>query len=197
MRQLAARREVTILFADLSGLTGSANELDAEDVYSIVGACLSRLAEVVQRYEGTVDKFTGSGIMALFGAPVTHDDDAERAVRCALDMQAALAQLSQAIQAEYGVTIQVRIGINVGTVVAGVVGAPDKSGASPYTVIGDSVNIAARLQQAAQPGQILVSDAVCERIRPLIHYRSVGALALKGVPTPLAAYEVGPAVPGT
>lgn len=186
--RLGERREVTVLFADLSDFTGMARRLDAEDVYNIAGECFSQLAEAVQRYEGTVDKFTGDGIMALFGAPVAHENDPERAVRCALEMQAALAELNRTVQSRYDVEIKARIGINVGTVVAGIVGAPDQSSLSPYTVIGDSVNVAARLQQAARPGQILVGFDVYERTRMLINYRDGGLLNLKGMPSPLPAY---------
>ncbi len=180
------RRDVTVLFADLTDVGGRIYKLDTEEVYSIAGGCSRLLAEQVQRRGGTVDKFTMGGIMALFGMPVAHGDDAERAVYCALEIQHALTELNRELRVQHGVNLKVRIGINIGTVIVGPVGTHDKGS---YTVVGDSVNLAARLQQAALPDQILVSVSVYQRTRSQIVYRSVGPLNLKGLPTAVPAYQ--------
>src|SRR5947208_1262247 len=134
------RRRVTVLFADLSGYTAVAEQMDPEALKSLVDLCLRRLGQEVERYGGTVDKYIGDNVMAIFGAPVAHEDDAERAVRAALGMQDAIAEM--------GGELQLRVGVNTGEVLAGSVAE------SGYTVIGDTVNVASRLQTAAEPATI-------------------------------------------
>src|SRR5213079_1532665 len=140
------RRRVTVLFADLSGYTAVAEQMDPEALKSIVEGFLRRLGEEVERYGGTVDKYIGDNVMALFGAPLAHEDDAERAVRSGLGMQAAMAEVNEGLPA--GVSFELRVGINTGEVLAGAVG-------EAYTVTGDTVNVASRLQSAAPPGGAL------------------------------------------
>jgi class 3 adenylate cyclase len=136
------RRWVTVLFADISGYTAMAERMDAELVKAMVDRCLRRLGEQVERFGGTVDKYIGDNVMAIFGAPVSHEDDAERAVRAALAMQEAIAEIDP--------ELQLRVGLNTGDVLAGSVAE------TGYTVIGDTVNVAARLQAAAEVGSITV-----------------------------------------
>ncbi len=130
------RRWVTVLFADISGYTAMAERMDAELVKSMVDRCLRRLGSEVERFGGIVDKYIGDNVMAIFGAPVAHEDDAERAIRAALAMHAAITEMDP--------ELSLRVGINTGEVLAGAVG-------QDYTVVGDTVNVAARLQSAARP----------------------------------------------
>ncbi len=136
---LDERRTVTVLFADLSGYTAVAARLDPESVKRQLERILGRLGDEVVTYGGYVDKFMGDNVMAIFGAPVAHGDDAERAVRAGLSMQGAMGEINGPLAAQHGVTFELCVGINTGGVLAGHVG-------DSYTVIGDTVNVAARLQ---------------------------------------------------
>jgi len=138
------RRQVTVLFADLSGYTAFAERMDPEAVKSLVDRALLRLGHEVTRYGGTVDKYIGDNVMAIFGAPVAHEDDAERAVRAGLAMQQAIVELDA--------ELALRVGINTGDVLAGSVAE------GGYTVIGDTVNVASRLQAAAEIGTVTVGE---------------------------------------
>src|SRR5262245_25565898 len=135
------RRQVTVLFADLSGYTAFAERMDPEAVKSLVDRALLRLGQEVERYGGTVDKYIGDNVMAIFGAPVAHEDDAERAVRAGLGMQGAMAEVNDGLPD--GAHFALRVGVNTGEVLAGAVG-------DAYTVVGDTVNVASRLQSAAR-----------------------------------------------
>jgi len=142
---------VTVLFADLSGYTSVSERLDHETVKALTERCLTRLAREVERFGGRVDKYIGDNVMAVFGAPVAHEEDPERAVRAAFGMQSAMQELNAGIAPEFGFELALRIGINTGEVLAGHVG-------EAYTVVGDTVNVASRLQTAAPVGDILVGD---------------------------------------
>ncbi|MBW7883999.1 MAG: AAA family ATPase [Caldilineaceae bacterium] len=172
------RREVTVVFLDVNGFTASARSMDSEDVYLVVDEAMRLLVEVVYKYEGTVDKFTGDGLMALFGAPIGHENDPERAVRAALEMQAALCSFRKHANERYGFDFQARIGVNTGPVVAGKLGNDLHL---EYTVIGDTVNLASRLEHAAQPGTTLVSFETYQRTRPIFHYELHPPLQVKGI----------------
>jgi predicted ATPase/class 3 adenylate cyclase len=180
------RREVTVLFVDIANFTATAHDLDSEDVYLLTDQAMRILAQVVYKYEGTIDKYTGDGLMALFGAPVTHENDPERAVRAALEMQTALQPLQKRAQRQYGVDIQVRIGVNTGQVIAGHVGGDLHM---EYTVIGDTVNLASRLENAAEPGTVLVSFSTYQRTRPFFKYEALPPFAVKGKPEPVRAFQ--------
>src|SRR5918994_1778921 len=143
------RRQVTVLFADLSGYTAVAERMDPEAVKALIDRALMRLGQEVERYGGMVDKYIGDNVMAIFGAPVAHEDDAERAVRAGLGMQAAMAEVNEGLPP--GEHMDLRVGVNTGEVLAGSVG-------QDYTVIGDTVNVAARLQSAARPGSVTVGE---------------------------------------
>lgn len=140
------RRTVTVMFADLSGYTAISEELDPELLGAVVGGAMRRLAAEVRHFGGWVDKFIGDSVMALFGAPVAHEDDAQRALRAALGMQAAMREINERFAARHGASFELRVGINTGEVLAGRVG-------EAYTVIGDAANTAQRLQAAARPGR--------------------------------------------
>ena len=143
------RRVVTVMFADLSGFTALGEKHDAEHLRETMNACFARLTPVIQRYGGTIDKFVGDEIMALFGAPIAHEDDADRSLHAALDMQEALVALNR----EMGTSLGLHFGINTGPVAAGGIGDGQRR---DYSVMGDTVNVAARLEAASQNGEILV-----------------------------------------
>ena len=167
------RRTVTVLFADLSGYTAIAERLDPEAVKALVDRCLGRLGEEVERVGGRVDKYMGDNVMAMFGAPVAHEDDPERAVRAAVGMQAAMGELNQRLLADYGVEFALRVGVNTGEVLAGKVG-------DAYTVIGDAVNVASRLQTSASPGTITVGERTQRATSSAIEYLPLEPLDAEG-----------------
>ncbi len=174
------RRQVTVLFADLSGYTAFAERLDPEAVKSLVDRALLRLGQEVERYGGTVDKYIGDNVMAIFGAPVAHEDDAERAVRAGLGMQAAMAEVNEGLPD--GAHFALRVGVNTGEVLAGAVGAA-------YTVTGDTVNVASRLQSAARPGSVTVGERTMRSTDAAIEYAALDPLELKGKAERVPAWE--------
>ena len=186
------RRTATVLFADLSGYTAIAENLDPESVKRLLERILARLGREVGEYGGYVDKFIGDNVMAIFGAPVAHGDDAERAVRAGLAMQAAMDEINEPLAQQHGVRFALCVGINTGEVLAGRVG-------DSYTVIGDSVNVAARLQSAARPGTVTVGERTYSATRDAIDYRGLEQpLALKGKAQPVHAWEaIAPATAQT
>ncbi len=181
------RREVTVLFADVTDFTATSSRLDSEDVYSFIDEALKLLADVVNEYEGTIDKFTGDGLMALFGAPAAHENDAERAVRAAWDMQRVIRPMRERLAAQHGFQFRIRIGVHTGEVIAGKIGS---AAHTEYTVIGDTVNLASRLQTAAEPGSVLVSEETYNRTSANFRYETVPPLSLKGISRPVTAYRV-------
>lgn len=181
------RREVAVLFADAVDFTRLAASLDAESVFKLINDLLGRLVACVQRYDGLVDKFTGDGLMAVFGAPIAHENDSELAIRAALDMEEVAAEFEPIAHARLGAPVRIRIGIHSGPVVAGILGTEDQAA---YTVIGESVNLAARLESLARPSSILVSAHVYQQTRALFNFQSMGMAQIKGVSQPMAVYEV-------
>ena len=171
-----------MLFADLSGYTAVSERMDPERVKALVDGALKRLAEEVERFGGTVDKFIGDNVMALFGAPVAHEDDAERAVRAGLGMQHAMGEINEQLAETHGVTLALRVGVNSGEVVAGAMG-------DGYTVVGDTVNVAARLQGAAERGSVTVGERTMRASARAIAYRELPPLQLKGKDEPVPAWE--------
>jgi class 3 adenylate cyclase len=178
------RRVVTVLFGDLSGFTELTERRDAEEVKGVVDRAFEELARIVVGFGGRVDKIIGDEIMAVFGAPQAHEDDAERAVRAALQIQRALADLSAETERDRGFPLQMHIGVNTGEVVAGYVGGSDS-----YTVLGDAVNTARRINQAAEPGQILAGESTFDAARNAIEFSRVGAVTAKGKRLPVNVYE--------
>ncbi|MEA2449589.1 MAG: hypothetical protein QOG63_1521, partial [Thermoleophilaceae bacterium] len=176
------RRQVTVLFADLSGYTAVAERMDPEAVKALVGSCLRRLGEEAQRFGGAIDKYIGDNVMALFGAPVAHEDDAERAVRAGLAMQEAMVEVNGGLAAAHGVSFALRVGINTGEVAAGEMGAG-------YTVMGNAVNVASRLQSLAAPGTVVVGEPTFRRTADAIAYRPLDQVTLKGKSAPVGAWE--------
>jgi adenylate cyclase len=176
------RRVVTVLFADISGYTSVAEQLDHETVKALLDRCLGRFAAEVESFEGRVDKYIGDNVMAVFGAPVAHEDDPERAVRAAFGMQAAMSELNRELLVEFELELGLRVGVNTGEVLAGAVG-------EAYTVLGDAVNVAARLQAAAPVGGILVGERTHRATERSIAYRALEPLELKGKAEKVAAWK--------
>src|SRR5919202_61692 len=141
---------------------------------------LRRLGAEVERYGGSVDKYIGDNVMAVFGAPVAHEDDAERAVRAGLGMQRAMAEINQGLPD--GVAFELRVGINTGEVLAGAVG-------DAYTVVGDTVNVASRLQSVARPGSVTVAERTARATRDAVRYEPLAPLELKGRAERVSAWE--------
>jgi len=180
------RREVTVLFLDAVGFTRLSVSLDAEAIFNLINDLLSRLVACVHRYGGLVDKFTGDGLMAVFGAPIAHENDAELAVRAAIDMQQAASGFAEIARAQLGAPIQIRIGIHRGPAIAGVLGTQEQSA---YTVIGETVNLAARLEAIAQPGSIFVSSSVYARTESFFNFAPPQTVIVKGVDAPVEIHE--------
>jgi class 3 adenylate cyclase/tetratricopeptide (TPR) repeat protein len=174
------RRLVTVLFADLSGYTAIAERMDPEAAKGLVDRALRRLGEEVTKFGGSVDKYIGDNVMAVFGAPVAHEDDPERAVRAGLAMQDAMEDVNE--RAPEDVNFLLRVGLNTGEVLAGEVGGG-------YTVIGDTVNVAARLQAAARPGTVTVGEPTHRATQGAIRYEALEPLELKGKSEPVPAFE--------
>ena len=181
------RRNVTVLFADLCDYTGLAGKIDDEDLYEVIQLYIRMLAEKVYQYEGMVDKITGDGLMALFGAPLAYENPAERAVRSAMDMQTGLQELNQDLENRLGERLEMHIGLNRGSVIVGGVGADLLI---DYTAIGDTVNLARRLQEAAVENTILVSESVYQSTAPLFDYQLQPGLLLKGYQHTQQGYQL-------
>jgi class 3 adenylate cyclase/tetratricopeptide (TPR) repeat protein len=184
------RRPVTVVFADIVGFTSLSERLDPEEVRDVTAACFGRLVEEIVRRGGTVDKFIGDAVMALFGTPIAHEDDAGRAVDAALAMQAALGEINGELERDHGLRLELRIGVNTGEVVAGV---REVGGFQDGTVIGDTVNTASRLQTSAAPGSVLVGEMTARLSRHLFELEPMPPLTLRGKAEPVQAFRaVGP-----
>ncbi|MDA9493416.1 adenylate/guanylate cyclase domain-containing protein [Bradyrhizobium sp. CCBAU 11361] len=173
----ANRRTITVLFADLSGFTAMSERLDPEVMQTLQNELFEELTAAVQSFGGFVDKFIGDALLALFGAPAAHEDDPERAVRAALDMIDRTARLSERAKAYAGSPLLLHVGINTGHVVAGGLGV---GVAKSYSVTGDTVNTAQRLQSMAAPGEVLVGPLTHRLTRHAFSYDSLGEVSLKG-----------------
>ena len=184
------RRPVTVVFADIVGFTSLSERLDPEEVRDVTAACFGRLVEEIVRRGGTVDKFIGDAVMALFGTPIAHEDDACRAIDAALAMQATLGEINGELERDHGLRLELRIGVNTGEVVAGV---REVGGFHDATVIGDTVNTASRLQTAAPPGAVLVGEMTERLARHLFELEPTLPLTLKGKAEPVLAFRaLGP-----
>ncbi|MBI2156412.1 MAG: AAA family ATPase, partial [Candidatus Rokubacteria bacterium] len=181
------RKQVTVLFVDVSGFTSISERLDPEDVHRFMTRAFELMLAEVHRFEGTVNQFLGDGIMALFGAPIAHEDHGQRAVHAALGIRKALDGYQEELQKKRGITFQVRQGLNTGLVVVGSIGTDLRM---DYTAVGDTTNIAARMQQAADRSRILISDATHRLVEGYFYTRPLGELSLKGKAEPVSAWEV-------
>jgi class 3 adenylate cyclase/tetratricopeptide (TPR) repeat protein len=177
------RKVVTVLFADIAGFTEMSERLDSERVVEIVNALFDRLVPVLERYGGTIDKFIGDEVMAVFGAPHAAEHHVEHALRAALDMFTALAAYNR----DRNLALGLHVGINSGSVVAGDVGSQERR---DYSVTGDTVNVAARLEGAAEAGQILVGPSTYRHAVQAFEFDELPALALKGKSRPTPVYRL-------
>jgi class 3 adenylate cyclase/tetratricopeptide (TPR) repeat protein len=178
------RRVVTIVFADVTGSTSLGERLDPEALRRVMGRYFDEMSTVIERHGGTVEKFIGDAVMAVFGIPRLHEDDALRAVRAAFGMREALEALNVELEREHGIGIAARIGVNTGEVVAG-----DPS-TGQRLVTGDAVNVAARLEQAASPGEIFLGETTYRLVKDAVEVEPVSALDLKGKEEPVPAFRL-------
>ena len=178
------RKLVTVLFADVAGSTSLGERLDPEQLKQVMGAYFDAMRKEIEAEGGTVEKFIGDAVMAAFGVPAAHEDDPTRALRAAIHMRRALEELNESLRAQHGVTLAMRTGVHTGEVVA--VSVP-RFGEGMVT--GDATNVAARLEQAAEPGQILISERTARACRGF-HLVEVGPLRLKGKDREVHAYEL-------
>ncbi|HLZ63607.1 MAG TPA: adenylate/guanylate cyclase domain-containing protein [Ktedonosporobacter sp.] len=183
------RRVVTVMFADITGSTPLADRLDPEDMRAILTGYFNLMTEQIRKHGGTVEKYIGDAVMAVFGAPIAHEDDPDRAIRAALDMQVALTTFNEQrqIQDPEATRLQMRIGINTGEVAAPSANTHQRQ---DFLITGDAVNVAARLQQVATPDTILVGERTYLSTREVFDFRPIASLHLKGKPEPIAAYVV-------
>jgi len=181
------RREATVLFCDIRGFTPLSERLSPEEVVSLLNEFYTLMIETTFKHDGTLDKFLGDAVMAVFGAPIAHPDHATRAVRTAIAMQQGVTVLNESRMRDGKEQIHIGIGVAVGEVVAGTVGSGERM---EYTVIGDSVNLASRLESNAKPGRILISGRTYERVKDLVEVVSLGLLRVKGKEEQIEAYEV-------
>ncbi|HEY0133344.1 MAG TPA: adenylate/guanylate cyclase domain-containing protein, partial [Nannocystis sp.] len=181
------RKQVTVLFADISGFTEMSERLDAEEVAAMTDAVLQELARAVYESEGYIDKFIGDSVMAVFGAPIVHEDDPDRALRAALAMREYLKKFNDSWMKRVGAPLTLHIGINTGLVIAGNVGSDLRLS---YTVMGDTVNTASRLENAARPGQILVSRNTYRLTQESFAFVALDPIQVKGKREPLVVYEL-------
>ncbi len=177
------RKTVTVLFSDLAGSTALGERLDPESLRRVMDRYFERMSAVVESHGGVVEKFIGDAVMAVFGIPVLHEDDALRAVRAAAGMRAALVALNEELATDFEVGIEVRTGVNTGEVVTG-------QGGDQRLVTGDAVNVAARLEQAAAAGDILVGESTYRLVRDAVVAEPVEPLTLKGKADPVPAYRI-------
>lgn len=186
-RQRSQIRYVTVLFADLTGYTVAASRLDSEALYELVQQYTDLLSREVYKYEGVIDKMTGDGIMALFGAPVSYENNAERAVRAALDMQANFSIWRQHVQQNLNIDLNLRIGLHCGPVIVGEIGS---NIVMDYTAIGETVNLAYRLQEIATPGCIFTSAEIVRQTKAIFDYEQLPHAKLKGFDQLIPCYRL-------
>jgi len=180
------RRDVTVIFADISGFTSVSEQLDPEELTLLMNECFRKLSIMVYRYEGIIDKFIGDCIMAIFGAPITHEDDPERAILACLDMQHAIKEINQNLDKSLK-KLNIHSGINTGQVIAGKVGSDLQM---DYTVMGDTVNVAQRLKDISPAGSIYVGPETYQRTRHAFDFIGEESVQLKGKTIKVTPYEV-------
>jgi class 3 adenylate cyclase/tetratricopeptide (TPR) repeat protein len=181
------RKQVTVLFADLKGSMELLADRDPEEARQLLDPVLERMMAAVHRYEGTVNQVMGDGIMALFGAPLAHEDHAVRACYAALAMQATVKQYAAEVQRSHGVPVQIRVGLNAGEVVVRTIGSDLQM---DYTAVGQTTHLAARMEQMAMPGSILLTQAVLSLAEGYVQVTPLGPVPVKGLVAPLDVFEL-------
>ncbi len=180
------RKQVTVLFADVKGSMDLAEQYDPEQWRQIMQGFFSILADEVRRFEGTVDKFTGDGIMAVFGAPVAHEDHARRACFAALRMLDDIAEYAAELRRKHGLNFSARIGVNSGEVIAGSIGA----GEGAYTAVGHTVGLAQRMEALAEPGKAYLTEATADLAHGFFELEDLGEFEIKGASRPVHVFEL-------
>jgi predicted ATPase/class 3 adenylate cyclase len=180
----SARKTVTVVFADIAGSTELGDRLDPETVRQVMSRYFRTTRRVLERHGGTVEKFIGDAVMAVFGIPVVHEDDALRATRASVEMAGSLETLNEELERRWGVSLEVRIGVNTGEVVTG-----DPSGGQGFAT-GDAINLAARLQQTAEPGEILIGETTRHLLGDHVTFAEIASLQVKGKRDPVNAARV-------
>ena len=181
------RRNVTILFCDVKGSTAAAEKLDPEEWAEIMNGAFEHLIAPVYRYEGTLARLMGDAVLAFFGAPIAHEDDPERAILAGLAITREIRPYADQVKRKWGVDLDVRVGINTGLVVVGEFGSDMRL---EYTAMGDAVNLAARMEQNAEPGTVLVSEHTHDMVEPLFDFQDRDTITVKGKEDPVAVYRV-------
>jgi class 3 adenylate cyclase len=180
------RKQVTVLFADLKGSMELLADRDPEEARKILDPVLTLMMDAVHRYEGTVNQVMGDGIMALFGAPLAHEDHAVRACYAALHMHEAIGRYTEDVRRAHGAEVQIRVGINSGDVVVRSVGNDLKM---DYTAVGQTTHLAARMEQLADPGTILITGHTLGLVEGYVEVKSLGPVPVKGLADPVEVYE--------
>jgi class 3 adenylate cyclase/tetratricopeptide (TPR) repeat protein len=181
------RRVVTMLFCDIQGSTEAAGGLDPEEWTAIMNEAFEFMIQPVYRYEGTVARLMGDAILAFFGAPIAHEDDPQRAILAGLDIISDFQPYRAKVLAEWGVEFNVRVGINTGLVVVGAVGSDLRM---EYTALGDAINLAARMEQTAQPGTVQIAEETYKLVAPIFDFEELGEITVKGKAEPVLAFRV-------
>jgi class 3 adenylate cyclase len=181
------RREMTVLFSDVRGFTSMSEKTSPEDVVTILNEHFDIMSGIILKNRGTLDKFVGDEIMALFGAPVYTESHALKAIKTALEMQKAQAELTKKVKKQLGVVIEIGIGINTGDMVVGNIGCKNRL---DYTVIGDAVNTAARLCSAAKAGEIIIGEGTYAEVKKFVEVKTLEPISLKGKSKPMQLYNV-------
>ena len=185
------RKQVTVFFADVAGFTSLSEKLDPETVHRIMDGAFRIIMDEIHAYEGTINQFTGDGVMALFGAPVAHENHAQRACHAALAIRDSMVAYSQEVKSSLGVKFQIRAGLNTGPVVVGSIGDDLRV---DYTAVGSTVNIAARMEGTAKPGTVLVSRNTHKRTSEYFKFKSLGKVKIKGKEESIKVYELVEAI---
>jgi class 3 adenylate cyclase/tetratricopeptide (TPR) repeat protein len=181
------RKLVTVLFADVANYTAISEQLDPEEIHQILDGCFKILMDAIHQYEGTINQFTGDGAMAIFGAPVAHEDHAQRACHAALNIQEAIKEYGEGVRKDCGVEFKLRIGLNSGPVIVGSIGNDLRM---DYTAVGDTTNLAARMESTASPGTIQVSKDTQRLVKDFFEFESLGKVEMKGKREPQEAYQL-------
>lgn len=181
------RRVVTMLFCDVKGSTAAADQLDPEEWSEIINGAFEQMIRPVYKYEGTVARLMGDGILAFFGAPIAHEDDPQRAVLAGMDIVAGIKPYRDQIKQSHAIDFDIRVGINTGLVVVGAVGSDLRM---EYTALGDAINLAARMEQTAKPGTVQVAHDTYKLVKPLFNFEELGGIEIKGKSDPVPAYRV-------
>ena len=180
------RRVVTMLFCDVKGSTAAAEQLDPEEWTDIMNGAFEYMIRPIYHYEGAVGRLMGDAILAFFGAPIAHEDDPQRAVMAGLEIVEGMGEYRQAVKDDWGLDFDVRVGINTGLVVVGAVGSDLRM---EYTAMGDAINLAARMEQTAEPGTVQIAEDTYRLVAPLFDFEELGGIVVKGKVEPVLTYR--------